>query len=61
MIDQRVIPGLLSCNGKPLLRCCVVLRSYVSMNTNFDILLTHPPKPTLPETNIAPENGWLEY
>ena len=29
----------------------------------LDLIVFHPPKkiPTLPETNIAPKNGWLEY
>ena len=28
---------------------------------NFDHRIPGPRKTTLPETNIAPENGWLEY
>ena len=31
------------------------------MSSNIEPLAPSTPSYTLPETNIAPENGWLEY
>ncbi len=38
----------------------LVLYMYISTSTIYEVL-TCTNTYTLPETNIAPENGWLEY